>query len=147
MGKYTGSFGLTRFVGAGEGRDELYDASAKPAVGMTNFIEVVVDEKGPVANDGTKFGNGQAYIPAGSVITDAYVLTEVKGSAAGVTIDLVKKDGTGTVSLFGAFTPAGDNSANNAEGAALQTRVAEDMYVKAGGTRTGMKAKLVVEFI
>lgn len=147
MGKYTGSFGLTRFVGAGEGRDELYDASAKPAVGMTNFIEVVVDEKGPVANDGEQFGNGQAYIPAGSVITDAYVLTEVKGSAAGVTIDLVKKDGTGTVSLFGAFTPAGDNSANNAEGAALQTRVAENMYVKAGGTRTGMKAKLVVEFI
>lgn len=147
MGKYTGSFGLTRFVGAGEGRDELYDASAKPAVGMTNFIEVVVDEKGPVANDGTKFGNGQAYIPAGSVITDAYVLTEVKGSAASVTIDLVKKDGTGTVALFGAFTPTGDNSTNKAAGAALNTRVAENMYVKAGGTRTGMKAKLVVEFI
>lgn len=147
MGKYTGSFGLTRFVGAGEGRDELYDASAKPAVGMTNFIEVVVDEKGPVANDGTKFGNGQAYIPAGSVITAAHVLTEVKGSAASVTIDLVKKDGTGTVSLFEAFTPSGDNSVNNAAGAALNTRVAENMYVKAGGTRTGMKAKLVVEFI
>ena len=147
MGKYTGSFGLTRFVGAGEGRDELYDASAKPAVGMTNFIEVVVDEKGPVANDGTKFGNGQAYIPAGSVITAAYVLTEVKGSAASVTIDLVKKDGTGTVSLYGAFTPAGNNAVNTAAGAALNTRVAENMYVKAGGTRTGMKAKLVVEFI
>lgn len=147
MGKYTGSFGLTRFVGAGEGRDELYDASAKPAVGMTNFIEVVVDEKGPAANDGTKFGNGQAYIPAGAVITSAYVLTEVKGSAAGVTIDLVKKDGTGTVSLFGAFTPAGDNASNSADGDALNTRVAENMYVKAGGTRTGMKAKLVVEFI
>lgn len=147
MGKYTGSFGLTRFVGAGEGRDELYDASAKPAVGMTNFIEVVVDEKGPVANDGTKFGNGQAYIPAGSVITAAHVLTEVKGSAASVTIDLVKKDGTGTVSLFGAFTPAGNNAVNTAAGAALNTRVAENMYVKAGGTRTGMKAKLVVEFI
>ena len=147
MGKYTGSFGLTRFVGAGEGRDELYDASAKPAVGMTNFIEVVVDEKGPVANDGTKFGNGQAYIPAGSVITAAYVLTEVKGSASGVTIDLVKKDGTGTVALLGAFTPAGNNSVNVAAGAALNTRVAENMYVKAGGTRTGMKAKLVIEFI
>lgn len=147
MGKYTGSFGLTRFVGAGEGRDELYDASAKPAIGMTNFIEVVVDEKGPVANDGTAYGNGQAYIPAGAVVTDAYVLTEVKGDAAGVTIDLVKKDGTGAVSLFGAFTPAGDNAADNAEGEALQTRMSENMYVKAGGTRTGMKAKLVIEFI
>ena len=147
MGKYTGSFGLTRFVGAGEGRDELYNASAKPAEGLSNFIEVVVDEKGPAANDGTKFGNGQAYIPAGAVIISAYVLTEVKGSASDVTIDLVKKDGTGTVSLFGAFTPAGDNSANNAEGAALNTRVAENMYVKAGGTRTGLKAKLVIEYI
>lgn len=147
MGKYTGSFGLTRYLGVGEGRDEAYDAVAKPSIGMTNFIEVVVDEKGPVANDGAKFGNGQAYVPAGAVVTDAYVLTEVKGDAAGVTIDLVKKDGTGAVSLLKAFTPAGDNAANNADGDALQTRVAENMYVKAGGTRTGMKAKLVVEFI
>lgn len=147
MGKYTGSFGLTRYVGIGEGRDIHYDASAKPSSGLTNYIEVIVDENGPVANDGTKYANGQACIPAGAVVTDAYVLTEVKGSAAAVTIDLVKKDGTGAISLFGAFTPAGDNSANNADGDALQTRIAEAMYVKAGGTRTGMKAKLVIEYI
>ena len=147
MGEYISSFGVTRTVGRGEGRDELYDASAKPALGAHNAIEVVVDEKGPVANKGTKFGNGQAYIPAGAVITAAHVLTEVKGSAASVTIDLVKKDGTGTVSLFDAFTPDGDNSVNTAAGDALNTRVAENMYVKAGGTRTGMKAKVIIEYI
>lgn len=147
MGKYKGSFGLTRYLGVGEGRDVKYDASHKPSLGLTNFIEVVVDEHGPVANDDGVYANGQACIPAGAVVTDAYVLTDVKGAAAGVTIDLVKKDGTGAVALFSAFTPAGDNSADNADGAALQTRVAEAMYVKAGGTRTGMKAKLVIEYI
>lgn len=146
MGKYTGSFGLTRFVGAGEGRDEVYDASSKPSLGLTKFIEVVVDEKGPVANDGAKYGNGQAYIPAGAVIVDAYVLTDVAGSAANVTISLVKKDGTGEVALISAFTPV-DNGSEGADGAALQTRVADNMYVKAGGTRTGLKAKLVIEYI
>ena len=147
MGNYIGSFGIERQLGRGEGRDEKYNASAKPALGLTKTVEVVVDEHGPVANKGTGYGRDGAYIPAGAVVTDAYVLTEVKGSAAAVTIDLVKKDGTGAVSLFGAFTPAGDNSANNADGDALQTRVAEAMYVKAGGTRTGMKAKLVIEYI
>ena len=48
MGEYISSFGVTRTVGRGEGRDELYDASAKPALGAHNVIEVVVDEKGPV---------------------------------------------------------------------------------------------------
>lgn len=147
MGEYRGSFGLLRKVGCGTGRDELYDASAKPAEGMTNFIEVVVDEKGPAANDGTKFGRGAACIPAGSVVTDAYLLTEVKGSAANVTLSLVKKDGTGAVELLGAATPAGDKSVNQADGAALGTRVAEDMYVLAGGTRTGLKAVAHIEFI
>lgn len=146
MGEYRGSFGLLRKVGVGEGRDKLYNASAKPSEGMTNFIEVVVDEKGPAANDGTKFGRGAACIPAGSVVTDAYLLTEVKGSAANVTLSLVKKDGTGAVELLGAVTPA-DKGVNQAEGAALGTRVAEDMYVLAGGTRTGLKAVAHIEFI
>ena len=147
MIEYVGSFGVTRYVGAGEGRDVKYDSSAKPAEGMRNFIEVVVDENGPVANVGTGFGNGQAYIPAGAVVTAAYLLTEVKGSAANVTLSLVKKDGTDSKALLAAATPTGDNSVNAAAGAAIGTRMAEDRYVISGGTKTGLKAKAVIEFI
>lgn len=146
MGKYKSSFGITRIVGRGEGRDELYDASAKPAEGMRNFIEVVVDEKGPAANAISGYGRDAAYIPAGSVITSAYLLTEVAGSAAGVTLSLVKKDGTDSKALLAAATPT-DGSVNECKGAAVGTRVAEDRYVSAGGTRTGLKAKVVIEFI
>ena len=147
MSEYVGSFGVTRYVGAGEGRDAKYDSSAKPAEGMRNFIEVVVDENGPVANVGTGFGNGQAYIPAGAVVTAAYLLTEVKGSAANVTLSLVKKDGTDSKALLAAATPTGDNSVNAAAGAVIGTRMAEDRYVVSGGTKTGLKAKAVIEFI
>lgn len=147
MSEYVSTFGVTRYVGAGEGRDTKYDASAKPAEGMRNFIEVVVDENGPVANKGEGYGNGQACVPAGSVITDAYLLTEVKGSAAGVTLSLVKQDGSDAKALLAATTPTGDNSVNKAAGAVIGTRVAEDRYVVSGGTKTGLKAKLVIEFI
>lgn len=147
MSEYVGSFGVTRYVGAGEGRDVKYDSSAKPAEGMRNFIEVVVDENGPVANVGTGFGNGQAYIPAGAVVTAAYLLTEVKGSAANVTLSLVKKDGADAKALLAAATPTGDNSVNAAAGEAIGTRMAEDRYVVSGGTKTGLKAKAVIEFI
>ena len=147
MGNYVDDFGVTRYVGRGEGRDTLYDASAKPAIGPRNFIEVEVNENGPKANTGTSFGNGQAYIPAGAVVVAGTLLTEVKGSAAGVTLDLVKKDGTGTVALLAAATPAGDNSVTECAGAVIGSRVSEDMYVTSGGTKTGLKAKLVLEYI
>lgn len=147
MSEYVGSFGVTRYVGAGEGRDVKYDSSAKPAEGMHNFIEVVVDENGPAANVGTGFGNGQAYIPAGAVVTAAYLLTEVKGSAANVTLSLVKKDGTDPKALLAAATPTGDNSVNAASGDVIGTRMAEDRYVISSGTKTGLKAKAVIEFI
>lgn len=147
MGEYVGTFGVTRQIGAGEGRDAKYDVSAKPSLGMTKFLEVIVDENGPVANVGAGFGKGAVALPAGAVVTDAYLLTEVKGSAAGVSVSLVKKDGSASVELLGATTPAGDNAVDQAEGAALGTRLEEDRYFTSAGTKTGMKAKLVVEYI
>lgn len=147
MSEYVSKYGVTRYVGAGEGRDVKYDASAKPAEGMRNFIEVVVDENGPVANKGTGFGKGQACVPAGAVVTDAYLLTESKGSAAGVTLSLVKADGTDGKALLAATTPAADNSVNKCAGAAVGTRMDVDRYVTSAGTKTGLKAKLVLEFI
>lgn len=147
MSEYVGSFGVVRQVGAGEGRDVKYDVSAKPSLGMTKFLEVIVDENGPVANVGTGFGKDGAFLPAGAVVADAYLLTEVKGSAANVAINLVKKDGSSAVALLAATTPTGDNSVNKAAGAAIGTRLAEDRYFTSAGTKTGLKAKLVVEYI
>lgn len=147
MSEYVGSFGVVRQVGAGEGRDVKYDVSAKPSLGMTKFLEVIVDENGPVANVGTGFGKDGAFLPAGAVVAGAYLLTEVKGSAAGVTVSLVKKDGTSSVALLGETTPAGDNAVDQAAGAAIGTRLAEDRYFTSAGTKTGLKAKLVVEYI
>lgn len=147
MSEYVGSFGVTRYVGAGEGRDIKYDSSAKPAEGMRNFIEVVVDENGPVANVGEGFGNGQAYIPAGAIVTAAYLLTEAKGKAENVVLSLVKKDGLDSITLLNAFTPD-DNSVNVvAAGDAVGARMNEDRYVSSTGIKTGLKAKAVIEFI
>ena len=147
MAEYVGSFGITRISGRDLGRDAKYDVAAKPALGLTKFLEVTVDENGPVANVGTGFGKDAVALPAGAVVVDAYLLTEVKGSAANVAINLVKKDGSSAIALLAATTPAGDNSVDQAEGAALQTRLEEDRYFTSTGTKTGLKAKLVVEYI
>ena len=53
--EYLSSFGVVRQYGRGEGRDELYEASAKPALGAHNCIEVVVDSKGPTPNFDGKY--------------------------------------------------------------------------------------------
>ena len=53
--EYLSSFGVVRQYGRGEGRDELYEASAKPALGARNCIEVVVDSKGPTPNFDGKY--------------------------------------------------------------------------------------------
>lgn len=145
MGSYISSFGIERQVGRGEGIDELYNASAKPALGANNVVEVVVDEKGPNPNKGTGYGRDGAYLPAGALVVKATLLTESKGSAAGVTIDLVKKDGSDAKALLAATTPE-DNGAAEAAGAAVGKRIAEDRYFKVGGTTTGLKAVLVVEY-
>lgn len=147
MSEYVGSFGITRISGRDLGRDVKYDVAAKPALGLTKFLEVTVDENGPAANVGTGFGKDAVALPAGAVVVDAYLMTEVKGSAANVAINLVKKDGSSAVALLAATTPTGDNSVNKAAGAAIGTRLAEDRYFTSAGTKTGLKAKLVVEYI
>lgn len=145
MGSYISSYGIERQVGRGEGVDELYNASAKPALGANNVVKVVVDEKGPNPNKGTGYGRDGAYLPSGAVIVSATLLTETAGSAAGVTVSLVKKDGSDAVALLGATTPT-DNGVDEAAGAAVGTRLAEDRYFKVGGTTDGLKAVLVVEY-
>lgn len=144
---YVDSFGMTHYLGVGSGRDELYDASAKPAEGMTNFIEVIVDDKGPLPNEGTAYGRGQACLPKGAVVVSGKLLVEKKGSAASVTLSLVKKDGSDAVALLASTTPSADNTVANCTGAAIGTRLAEDRYVKVGGTTTGLKALLKLEYI
>lgn len=145
--EYVSQFGVVRQYGRGEGRDELYDASAKPALGAHNFIEVVVNEMGPVPNVGTGYGKDAAFLPAGAVIVAGNLLVDSKGSAANVKLDLVKKDGSDAQALLAAVVSPADNSVNKCEGAAIGTRLAEDRYVKASGTLTGLKAKLVIEYI
>ena len=146
MGEYVSTFGVLRQYGRGEGFDAKYDAAAKPSLGAVKAIEVTVDENGPMPNVGTGYGRDAAYLPAGAVVIDGSLLTDVKGAAANVTLSLVNKEGGDEVELMAAATPA-DNSTNRCEGAVIGTRLAKDMYVKAGGTRTGMKAKVVIEYI
>lgn len=147
MGEYVSAYGVTRQVGRGEGIDEKYGVSAKPALGERKFLEVVVDEKGPAANKGTGYGRDGQYVPGGSVVVSATLFVQTKGDAANVTIGLVKKDGTDTKALLAATTPASDGTIAIAAGAALNTLLAEDRYFTSGGTKTGLKATLLVEYI
>lgn len=143
MSSWISDFGVVQYNGLGEGHDELYDSSAKPSDGTFNHIEVVVNENGPVPNVGTGYGNGQACVPAGALIKEAVLLVEVAGSAANVTLSLVKKDGTDPVALLAAITPT-NGSATVCAGDAIGKIYGEDRYVKVGGTTTGLKAKLVL---
>lgn len=144
MSSWISDFGVVQYNGLGEGHDELYDASAKPSDGTFNHLEVVVNENGPVPNVGTGYGNGQACVPAGAVIKSAVLVVEEAGSAASVTLSLVKQDGTDPVALLAATTPSGDGVAIAAAGTAVGKIYGEDRYVKVGGTTTGLKAKLVL---
>lgn len=148
---YVDSFGLTQYLGVGAGRDELCDASAKPDLGAKKHLEIIVDANGPVENAGSSFGRGAACLPKGAYVVDARLVTEVKGSASGITLSMVKADGTDGKALFAATTPSANNTVNvvDASDAAnvLNVIFAEDRYVKAGGTRTGYKGKLILEFI
>lgn len=144
---YLSQFGVIRVYGRGEGRDELCDATAQPALGGTNVITVDVNENGPVENAITHFGRGAAKIPAGGTVVAGKLLVDEKGSADDVELNLVDKDGTNAVALLAATTPSGDNVAIACEGAAIGQRFGSDKYVKVSGTTTGLKAKLVLEFI
>jgi hypothetical protein len=148
MGEYVSDFGVVRYVGRGEGRDEKYDASAMPALGPTNGIEVVVDENGPLPNVGTGYGNGQAKIPAGSVvIADSFLFVEKKGSAAGISLSLVKADGSDPQVVLTETTPSADGAIINFSGVGIGVGYAEDRYLKVSGTTTGLKAKAVISFM
>ena len=150
MGDYVDSFGLVRYVGRGEGVDKLYDASAKPAEGMYNSIEVKIDGEGIGPNVGTAYDRGQAVIPAGSVLGRVVLFVEKKGEAANVELSLVKKDGSDfstAIKLTASPLSLADATSyecNNAEGKQIPV---ENAYVKMGGTVTGLKGVLKIEFI
>lgn len=151
MGDYVDSFGLVRFVGRGEGVDDLYDSSAKPAEGMTNSIEVKINGKGIGPNVGTAYDRGQAVIPAGSVLGRCVLFVKEAGSAASVELSLVKKDGsdfdTAIELTESAITPTDATAfaVDNAEG--TQIPVDENAYVKMSGTVTGLTGVLKIEYI
>lgn len=147
MGQYISDFGITRYVGRGEGRDEKYDASALPALGSTNAIEVVVTESCPTPNKGTGYGNGQAKIPAGAVIGRSVFLVDKKGSASAVVLSLVKVDGSDAQAMNDAYTPLADGEVLNAN-KLNGVRIAEDRYVKISGSAlTGIEGKLIIEYV
>ena len=145
MGEYVSDFGIIRHVGRGEGIDEKYNASAKPALGATNAIEVVVDGAAPQPNKGTGYGNGQAKLPAGAVIGRTVFLVEEAGSADDVKLQLVKVDGTDAQDMMDAADPTDGSvvNANKLNG----VRIAEDRYVKIAGTTTGLKGKAIIEYV
>lgn len=161
MGDYVDSFGLVRYVGRGEGVDNLYDASAKPAEGMYNSIEVKIDGEGIGPNVGTAYDRGQACVPAGSVLGRAVLFVEEAGSGANIELSLVKKDGsdfdTAIELTESAITPADATSyeCNNAEGTQIPVAFEDgklaaeqdNAYVKMSGTVTGLKGVLKIEFI
>lgn len=148
---YVDSFGMTHYLGVGSGRDELCDASAKPDLGLTKHLEIIIDAKGPVENAGSEFGRGAACLPKGAYVTNAYLETEVVGSAANITVNMVRANGSDAKVLFAATTPSANATVDivNTTDAANVIGVIfpEDRYVKAGGTRTGYKGKLHLEFI
>lgn len=148
---YIDSFGMIHYIGVGSGRDELCDASAKPDLGLTKHLEIIVDANGPVENAGSEFGRGAACLPAGAYVTNAYLETIVKGSAANITVNMVRANGSDAQVLFAATTPSANNTVDvvNTTAAAnvISVIFPEDRYAKVGGTRTGYKGKLHIEFI
>ena len=139
---------MRRYVGAGEGRDVKYTASAKPSLGLYKSIEVVVDANGPVPNLGEGYDNVQAHVPAGATVTYAYIVTDGDVAANGVTINLVEKDGsTGSVALFEGVNLVPGETLEVAEGAAAIKRFENAMYAKASGLVKDLKAKLIIEYI
>lgn len=152
MGEYISTFGIRRYVGAGEGRDVKYDASAKPSLGLYKSIEVVVNGTGPVPNLGAKGYDGtQVAIPAGATVTYAYIVTDGTVQANGVTIKLVKKDGADDETakvLFEGVNLIPGETLEVAEGAEGLDRFAVDMYVYAtAGLVKDLDAKLIIEYI
>lgn len=141
---------MRRYVGAGEGRDVKYTASAKPSLGLYKSIEVVVDANGPVPNLGAGFDNVQAHVPANATVTYAYIVSDKDSvQADAVTINLVKKDGSDPKALFEGVSLVPGETLEVADGVDGLLRDVEDArYAHASaGLIEGLKAKLIIEYI
>lgn len=143
MSEYVGTFGVTRRMGAGSGRDLKNDACAKPAEGAVNFIEVTVDANGPVANKGEGFGLETAYVPAGCKVVRA-TLNSYKGSIT-VTPVLCNAEGETLGNISTALTAAEGKTVTATSNIDAQDEIG---YVKVSELPTGdVKGKLLIEFI
>lgn len=145
MGEYVGNFGLKRYVGRGEATSPLYNASAKPAEGMHNCIEVVLNAEGPVI---AGIDLMQAHIPADAVVTRATILVDGENTATPITsISLVKKDGSDGKVLFSDQALVAGKSVNAEATAEALIRYAEERYPVLDKTYTGLKGTLLIEYI
>lgn len=145
MGEYVGNFGLKRYVGRGEATSPNYDASAKPAEGMHNCIEVVLNAEGPVV---AGIDLAQAKIPAGGTVTRATILVDGDNTATPIaSISLVKKDGTDGKALFTAQALTAGGSVNAAANAAGLIRYSENRYPVLDKKYAGLKGTLLIEYI
>lgn len=146
MGNYTGTFGLKRYVGAGEGTCKEYDVSAKPAEGMYNFLEILINGELPQTKN---LRTDQACIPAGAVVKE---------------VTLVTREGSINISDFGTSKADGEESATlitdltaikgNASTKEVEDKVfADDRYIYAYGTASetekgkGVYGSILVKFI
>jgi hypothetical protein len=145
MGEYVGNFGLKRYVGRGEATSPLYNASAKPAEGMHNCIEVVLNAEGPVV---AGIDLMQAHIPAGAVVTRATILVDSENTATPITsISLVKKDGLDGKALFSNQALVAGKSVNAEANAEALIRYAEERYPVLDKAYAGLKGTLLIEYI
>lgn len=160
MSEYVGTFGVTRRMGAGSGRDLKNDACAKPAEGAVNFIEVTVDANGPVANTSKTvivddvektlvFGLETAYVPAGCKIVRAslYNCTDKKSATESFSVTPVLCDAEGNElgNISAALTAAKGKTVT--EESSLDAQAVKG-YVKVSELPTGdVKGKLLIEFI
>lgn len=145
MGEYVGNFGLKRYVGRGEATSPLYNASAKPAEGMHNCIEVVLNAEGPVV---AGIDLMQAHIPAGAVVTRATILVDSENTATPITsISLVKKDGSDGKALFSNQALVAGKSVNAEASAVALIRYAEERYPVLDKAYAGLKGTLLIEYI
>ena len=141
MGKYKGTFGLTRYVGAGEGTCKEYDVSAKPAEGMYNFLEVLVNGVLPTAEN---LNTDQARLPKGAVVKEV-VLVSRKGNLSGITVNAVKEDGSSAEALASALA-ANEGEAKSAE--VEDKTFAEDRFIACtGSVAEDDYASILVKFI
>lgn len=145
MGEYVGNFGLKRYVGRGEATSPFYNASAKPAEGMHNCIEVVLNAEGPVV---AGIDLMQAHIPAGAVVTRATILVDSENTATPITsISLVKKDGSDGKALFSDQALVAGESVNAEASAEALIRYAEERYPVLDKAYAGLKGTLLIEYI